>query len=554
MSASLNSGVYERLQEMELIDAHVLAEAFSQAEETSTFLGTYLLQNELISENTLGYIVGDVFHLPYVNLREVAIDTTAMRRLPRQVATAQQALVFAENADTLHLACAHIESEELALFLERKTGKTVKVFFTFLGPLQQSFALYEENISEVFTDMLSMYAEEASGENSDPPVIKIVDLIFQHAYAKNASDIHIEPKDDGTTLLRFRVDGIMHDVVELPAFLTPLIVMRIKIMAQLRTDEHQEAQDGKISYEVDSEALDIRVSIVPVLNGEKVVLRLLSERSRKFSLRDLGLSEAGLQKVQAAYTNPHGMILATGPTGSGKTTTLYSVLKELNSRSVNIMTIEDPVEYEIENVNQMQVTHTGDVTFASGLRSIVRQDPNIILVGEIRDEETADIAINAAMTGHLVLSTLHTNDAVTAFPRLIDMGVEPYLVSSTVSVVIAQRLLRKICTSCRVSRTAQSEELQMLDLRYAQLLQGRNMYVGKGCAVCGNSGYRGRVGVFEVLVMNDDLRSAIADKHDASYLHTLAVKSGMKTMMQDGVEKVGQGITSLEEVIRVLHD
>ncbi|MCD8484347.1 GspE/PulE family protein [Candidatus Woesebacteria bacterium] len=325
-------------------------------------------------------------------------------------------------------------------------------------------------------------------------------------------------------------------------------------MALLRTDEHQEAQDGKISYEVDAETLDIRVSIVPVVNGEKVVLRLLSERSRKFSLRDLGLSEAGLKKVQAAYKNPHGMILATGPTGSGKTTTLYSVLKELNSRSVNIMTIEDPVEYEIENVNQMQVTHTGDVTFASGLRSIVRQDPNIILVGEIRDEETADIAINAAMTGHLVLSTLHTNDAVTAFPRLIDMGVEPYLVSSTVNVVIAQRLLRKICTSCRVSRTVQTEELKVLDPRYTPLLQGRTMYVGKGCPVCGHSGYRGRVGVFEVLVMNDDLRAAIADKHDASYLHTLAVKSGMKTMMQDGVEKVAQGITSLEEVIRVLHD
>ncbi len=291
------------------------------------------------------------------------------------------------------------------------------------------------------------------------------------------------------------------------------------------------------------EKLDIRVSIVPITEGEKVVMRLLSERSRQFDLESLGLFENDLKKVQEAVKRPYGMILATGPTGCGKTTTMYVVLKQLNRRNVNIMTIEDPVEYDIEGVNQIQVNPKTNLTFADGLRSIVRQDPDIILVGEVRDEETAGIAINSAMTGHLVLSTLHTNDAATTLPRLLEMGVEPFLVASSVNVIIAQRLVRKICTKCRVSEEVKPDGLVAPGLT--------RVYHGKGCPVCQGTGYAGRVGIFEVLVLDDDIRQAVVERQDSDKIAALAIKKGMTTMFDDGIAKVARGLTTIEEVVRV---
>jgi len=358
---------------------------------------------------------------------------------------------------------------------------------------------------------------------------------------------------------------MMTDIVRLPEEIHPRIVTRIKVLSKLRTDEHQAAQDGKIQWSApensnfSTQKLDLRVSVVPSTDGEKIVMRLLSETSRQLSLEDLGFSVDDLTKVKEAYKKPHGMILATGPTGSGKTTTMYTILKLLNSREVNISTIEDPVEYDIEGITQIQVNKKTELTFAKGLRSLVRQDPDIILVGEIRDTETAEIATNAAMTGHLVLSTLHTNDSTTTMPRLTDMGIEPFLISSTINVVIAQRLVRKIHLKCRGSEEIDIETLERsFDKSFITKAFGDKkkirVYKGQGCAICNHSGYEGRVGIYEVLALDDDIRKAIVEKQDASSIRKIAVENGMITMAQDGLEKVKQGVTTIDEIIRVTQE
>ena len=350
---------------------------------------------------------------------------------------------------------------------------------------------------------------------------------------------------------------MLHDVVKLPLELHGSIVTRVKVMSKLRTDEHASSQDGKLQITVSGDQLDIRVSIVPITNGEKIVMRLLSEKSRQFGLSDLGFGEMDLAKIERAYKKPYGMLLSTGPTGCGKTTTMYAVLKLLNKRDVNIMTIEDPVEYEIAGVNQIQVNEKSNLTFAKGLRSIVRQDPNIILVGEIRDEETAGIAVNSAMTGHLVLSTLHTNDAATSIPRLMDMGVEPFLVASSINVIVAQRLVRTICMKCRASeevpKTTIASLIQIPDTIVSVVYKEDScrMYKGKGCPVCHDTGYIGRIGLFEVMEITDAVRTAITERKDAATIKAIAVKEGMSTMMMEGLGKVKEGVTTLEEVLRV---
>ena len=392
-------------------------------------------------------------------------------------------------------------------------------------------------------------------KNTEVPVSKIVDTLVQYAYQNKASDIHIEPKDNASTI-RFRIDGVLHEVLSIPLELHEKITSRIKVMSKLRTDEHMSAQDGKLNVALQMENLDIRVSIVPIVKGEKIVLRLLSSNSRQFSLQDLGMDEEDLQKVQKAYKRPNGMVLATGPTGSGKTTTIYSILKIINSKEVNIATIEDPVEYDIEGINQIQVNPKTNLTFSSGLRAILRQDPDVIFVGEIRDQDTAGIAVNSAMTGHLVLSTLHTNDAVTTLPRLTDMGIEPFLVASTVNVIIAQRLVRKICSDCRVSEEIKREQLiDMISEEKIKKYFGENaqirVYEGKGCEYCHNSGYVGRVGIFEVLEITDELKKLIAQKSSSGELKSVAITLGMETMFENGLRKVAQGLTTLEELYRV---
>ncbi len=393
----------------------------------------------------------------------------------------------------------------------------------------------------------------------------IVDLLLKYGNQNKASDIHLEPYAN-KVVVRFRIDGVMHKVLELPKDLHEIILARIKVLAKIRTDEHRAAQDGKLRFSAEDEVVDVRVSIVPIIEGENAVMRLLSAKNRRFSLADLGFSAQNLKKVERAIKKPHGMILVTGPTGSGKSTTLYAIMKILNKPSIHISTIEDPVEYDIEGISQIQVNEKTNLTFAKGLRAIVRQDPDIIMVGEIRDTETAGIAVNSALTGHLVLSTLHTNDAASTLPRLIDMKVEPFLTASTVNVIVAQRLIRKICEKCRVSyeinmKTPEQENMiieknivEELPEEIKKKFFNKDkiiLYRGTGCKVCGQTGYTSRVGIFEVLEMSAEIRDLVNKKSDSDEILKKSKEQDMKTMLEDGLEKVLNGVTTLEEVARV---
>lgn len=397
--------------------------------------------------------------------------------------------------------------------------------------------------------------EEELAKNSARSVITIVDGIIEYAHSLGASDIHINPESDGIKI-RLRVDGVLQDSFSLSKELLPELIGRIKILSNLRMDEHYNFQDGRFRMRAqDGDIIDLRVAMSPSYYGESAVLRLLTDKAELFTLKSLGFSEENRKKIEDAARNPYGMILATGPTGSGKTTTLYTILKMLNKKESAIITIEDPIEYAVNNVKQIQVNSRTNMTFANGLRSILRQDPDIIMVGEIRDEETAGLAVNTALTGHLLLSTIHTNDAATTLPRLLDMKVEPYLVASTVNIAIGQRLVRKICNRCKISKELSDVELKSLsDAVRIKILGTKKIYTGEGCDDCNFTGYNGRIGIHEVLIVDDDIRGAILAKESAETVKQVAIKNGMKTMIEDGMDKVFEGMTSVEEVLRVIHE
>lgn len=386
--------------------------------------------------------------------------------------------------------------------------------------------------------------------------IELVSHIIENAHQLRASDVHVDPQGNFLRL-RFRIDGVLQDMENLPLSMHSEIISRIKILAGLRTDEHQSPQDGRFRITTESGTIvDLRVSIVPTYDGENVVLRLLSDQSQEFSLTNMGFEDADRAKILRAVHRPHGMILVTGPTGSGKTTTLYTLIKLLNIPEVSIVTIEDPIEYAIADVKQIQVNSRADLTFANGLRSILRQDPNIIMVGEIRDRETAGIAINTALTGHLLLSTLHTNDAATTLPRLLDMKIDSYLIASTISLVIAQRLVRKICSNCKEVKILTKAEFQSISgiLSEKVIKKEDKFFRGAGCYECNQTGYKGRIGVFEVMVIDDVIRNAILRKKDANEIKNLAINTGMASLTADGLVKAKAGQTTIEEVLKILYD
>ncbi len=566
-----SKAVSRLVKELRLISDETLSRVESSIESGKRDLLSALVEGGYVGEREAAEIASDILGVSVARVSDMDIPDHVLRVIPFSVARAERIIAIRFDDRGLAVAMQDPTNVRIPDFLVKKTGMPVRVFLAAPSDIDFGLGLYTRDLGKTFDDMMSERIAKAENEfnqnenTSQAPIIRIVDTLFLHAYQNKSSDIHIEPREKNS-VVRFRVDGILYDVLTFSEAVHEQVVARLKVLARLRTDEHFVPQDGKLRVEIEGSQspVDIRISVVPTTNGEKVVLRLLAEYVRRLSLPTLGLSSASLERVSEAYRKSHGMILSTGPTGSGKTTTLYALLKILNKPNVNIMTIEDPVEYDIEGVNQMQVNHRAGFSFASGLKSILRQDPNVILVGEIRDSETAGIAVNLAMTGHLVLSTLHSNDAATAVPRLLDLGVEPFLVSSTISVIISQRLVRRIHEPCRVSR-----EISLADLR-AQLgddavrrafpaaisskKSSARVYQGKGCAVCHGSGYSGRIGIFEVLSMSDLVRQSVAERATAAEIQAIARRQGMVTLLEDGLEKVRQGITSVEEIVRVAQE
>jgi general secretion pathway protein E len=409
----------------------------------------------------------------------------------------------------------------------------------------------DTNNSNYFKSLERQLAKEA-----DISAVKTLDSLIESAYRLKASDIHVDPLEEGLKI-RFRIDGVLQDIAILPQKINAELISRIKILCGLRTDEHQATQDGRFGIKTKAgEMIDVRVSIAPTHHGENAVLRLLSDTLQQFNLENLGFDEKETSLIGKALRKPWGMILATGPTGSGKTTTLYALIKSLNNRERSIITIEDPIEYNIDGITQIQVNSRTELTFANGLRAILRQDPNIIMVGEIRDFDTANIAVNTALTGHLFLSTLHTTDSATAIVRLLDMKIEPFLIASTVNLVIAQRLVRKVCDNCKTSyKLTEAEHDSLLETIPAKLLEGvDNFYRGKGCQDCNQTGYKGRISINEVLVTNDAIREAILKRESSSRIRQIAIGTGMTTMLEEGFQKVRKGITTIEEILRVINE
>jgi type IV pilus assembly protein PilB len=530
------------------------AEAYAVSAKTSSLLSS-LVESGVITEEQISSIVAKYYNVPVVSLSKITIPEDVAHIVPERVARKQKAIAFERDANGVKVAMNDPSNKNILSMVARKTGERALAYYANADEIEATVSLYQKALQKTIDELLAEYIKQATIYKGDLPIIKVVDELINAAYHDRSSDIHIEPEEK-TSLIRFRIDGVLQDVLRVPREVHDRIISRIKVLSNLRTDEHMSAQDGKMTAHMEEEDLDIRVSILPVTQGEKAVLRLLSSHSREYTLSNLGMSPTDLRKVTKAYSRSYGMILSTGPTGSGKTTSIYAILKILNTREKNIMTIEDPVEYRIAGANQVHVNAKTNLTFANGLRSILRQDPNVIFVGEIRDSETAGIAVNAALTGHLVLSTLHTNDAATAIPRLTDMKVEPFLVASTVNVIIAQRLVRQICSSCKMEEKIQTIEIvkhfpvELVDKRFGKLAE-ITVYKGKGCKICRNTGYSGRVGLFEVLEVSKGIRLLISEKADSDIIAQAAIKEGMETMLDDGLKKVATGVTTIEEVIRV---
>lgn len=558
--------LYDILSELEYLPAETLKRAQAMAVAERITLAAALLKSDVISDENLGKVMSYSLQMPFISLAQANVPEDMLRITPEKVAESFRVITFGIGVNGLKIATPYRAQTDLFEMLAKKAGTTkYHLFFATERDIDDAMRLYKKELSAEFENLL------ASRKGvSEAPVAKIVNTIIDYAYLSKSSDIHIEPRRE-QGMVRFRIDGVLQDMVRLPKGLHNQVVSRIKVMSRLRTDEHYTPQDGRMQVQLENEFLDVRVSVVPVMYGEKIVMRLLASHNRQFSLTDLGMQPKDLEKVKKGFTRPYGMVLATGPTGSGKTTTMYAILKILNTREKNIATIEDPVEYAIEGLNQIQANPKAEVTFAKGLRSILRQDPDIIYVGEIRDQETADIAINSALTGHLVLSTLHTNDAPTALPRLIDMDIEPFLVASTVNVIVAQRLVRKICDRCKVSleMTREKTGWRSSDPKASALLSNLSpelikryfgagpsirTYKGKGCPVCRGTGYRGRVGVFEVLEVSQKIQELISLKVDSETIMRQAINEGMTPMMDDGLAKVQQGVTTIDEVVRVTRE
>ena len=571
------------LLDAELITEEQFKKAENIANKTSQKVGDVLVSQGLISQEELIRMEAYILGIPFVNLEKEKIEEEVLRIIPELIARSHNIVAFRKKGKDLEVAMLDPEDLRTVEFIKRTSDFRILPRLTTPEGIKNVLLQYQKTLEAEFGEIIKKEAEgikaikgagiAGAGEREELkkiaeelPVVRIVDALLRHAILERSSDIHIEPTKK-ELIARYRIDGVLRDAMTLPKAISSGIVARIKVLSNLRLDEHRLPQDGRFRVETEDYKYSIRVSILPVFDGEKVVMRLLPETTRALTLEQIGLRGESLETVQNNLRKPVGMILVTGPTGCGKTTTLYSMMEILNNPAVNISTIEDPIEYRIPRVNQTQVNPKIGLTFASGLRSLVRQDPNIIMVGEIRDNETAGLAINAALTGHLVLSTLHTTSASGAIPRLIDMKVEPFLISSTVSVILAQRLVRRLCSEKEEYILKESEiknlkkycdlDIILKVLKEEKLIESKQtlkdifFYRPKSSRDC-LDGYKGRIGIYEVLSVTESIKELIVKEADADQIQKQAQKEGMRTMIEDGFIKAAQGITSIEEVLRVI--
>jgi type IV pilus assembly protein PilB len=561
-----------------LLDANLVSKtqfeaAEREAQKMNKTVGEVLTAQGDISEDELRRSFAYILGIPFVNLKGQKIDFQTLSMIPEPIARRNNIIAYSRKGDELEVAMLNTDDLAAIDFIKKKTRLKILPRLTDAVSITSALKLYQrtlnDNLGEVIkreTQALGVAgADEVEKAAEGGSAVRIVDTLLRHAIAQNASDIHIEPQDE-SLVIRYRIDGLLHDAMVLPKTAASAITARIKVISNLRIDEKRLPQDGRFATEASGEKVAFRVSILPVYYGEKIVMRLLRETVSGFTLEALGFHGIGLERIHEATRKTTGLILTTGPTGAGKSTTLYTLLDILNTPDVNISTVEDPIEYQMPRVNQTQVRPDIGFTFASGLRSLVRQDPDIIMVGEIRDKETASLAINAALTGHLVLSTLHTNSAAGAIPRLLDMGVEPFLLASTLRVVIGQRLVRKLCAKDQrpMTRDEQKHLEEMLDVSVVYkalkeegvvakdvLWKDVPFYEHKETEEC-PEGFSGRMGIYEVLSVSESIKELVMKGATSDDIHAQSRKEGMLTMMEDGIFKSAQGITTIEEVFRAI--
>lgn len=551
----------EAMVELGLITPEKLKQAKQEAERTREPLRRVLIRLGLVDEEAIVSFMEEQMGIPRMDLSNYLIDPKTVEFIPESLARKHLLMPLFKIGDTLTIAMADpmdvFAIDEIRLKTNCEVEPVVVSEKDLLKTLNQYYGAkgtMEEVIKSIDKEKLGLKEgvepelKRLEGLAEEAPVVKLVNLIIIEAIKAGASDIHIEP-DENLLRTRYRIDGVLHEVMSPPKHLQSAIISRIKILSGMDIAERRLPQDGRFQLKVENRQIDSRVSTVPTVYGENVVIRLLDLTSVLLGLGELGFSSEELKIYENLIRKPYGIILATGPTGSGKTTTLYSSLNTINSPEKNIVTIEDPIEYRLELVRQMQVNPKAGLTFANGLRSILRQDPDIIMVGEIRDLETAEIAIQAALTGHLVFSTLHTNDAPGAITRLVDMGVEPFLVASSITGVVAQRLVRTICKDCKEEYKPSEKILKDMGLSTTA-----KYFRGKGCKKCMNTGYKGRIGIFELMAPNDEIRALIVAKASTNEIRKATLNSRMKTMRDDGIDKVKSGATTLEEVLRVTQE
>jgi type IV pilus assembly protein PilB len=555
--------IVDELLKNKLATKDQIDKALEESKRTGVELGKVLVSGGIVEENQFASLKADLLGVPFVDLKGYIVDPEVIHLIPEEMSRRSKLVPLFKIKDTLTVAMAEPKDVSAIDELQRKTG--LKSIDTVLSSEADIFFVIDHyygkgtSVEEAVKDVTELKTEVAPEEEvearvleqmaEEAPVVRIVNLLVIQALRERASDIHIEPAEENVNV-RLRIDGVLHNIKPLPKQVQGAVISRIKILAKMDIAEKRKPQDGRIEAKAENKTIDLRVSTYPTSFGENVVIRLLDKTSFLLGMSQLGFSGKELARFEKIIRRPYGIILVTGPTGSGKTTTLYAALNSINTTEKNIITIEDPIEYQLPLIRQSQINPKAGLTFATGLRSILRQDPDIIMVGEIRDIETAEIAIHSALTGHLVLSTLHTNDAAGALTRLEDMGVEPFLVASSVTAILAQRLVRLLCEKCREAYEPSAELLKDLGIAKEKL----TFYRPKGCKYCDSTGYKGRIAIFELLTVSEEIKKLILAKASSGEIKELARREGMSTLWEDGLNKIKAGITSPEEVVRVTRE